>query len=308
MDFRRLRYFVAIAESGNFHRAAERLHVAQPCLTRHMNRLEAEVGVQLLERLPRGVQTTRCGAVFLEDAKRILADLKQLRDRARAEGCNPEGCLNAGFDDSVAQNITLAKASQLMKVRCPQVRLTLTPLSETHLVESLKSRDIDVGFAYDSCGEFEMDSEIACHTIQRDDMVAVLRSDDPLAHLSDISLADLHGRPVVMIAKEKAPKLGYEHMINSCRKGGLELDIVQEVESIDALFSLVSVGVGVSLVARHVRDVLSTGVILKPLRDLHVTLALSLMWRRTPVCPITEKFVDIVKSLGHSDTQTAAVG
>jgi DNA-binding transcriptional LysR family regulator len=309
MDFRRLRYFVAIAESGNFHRAAERLHIAQPCLTRHINKLEAELGTLLLERLPRGVRPTPFGATFLEDAKRILGDVRRLRDRARAAGLDPGGCLNAGFDDTVAQNITLARACQQMRARFPQVKLALVPASETELLQRLKAGEIDAAFAYDICGEFATHPGIACYTVQRDDMVAVLRADDPLARRDEILLADLVGKPVVMISKDKAPKIGYQYLLDVCRAGGLELDIVQEVESIDALLSLVSVGVGVSLIARHVRDVLSNGLVLRPVKDLNIKLDLSLMWRRTSASPNnTEKFVDIVKNIPSAPPHLQLVG
>lgn len=297
MNFRRMHYFVTIAECGNLHRAAERLHIAQPALSRQMNQLETEIGIQLLQRHPRGVEPTPFGWIFLAESKRILAQVSDLKERVRCATRNPAGKLRAGFDDSVAQNEVLAKASQIMRDRFPDVELALVAMSETQQIEALKAREIDIGFAYDICGEFMRHAEIDCHTIQNDDMVAVLRADHFLAGKKMLSLAELNGQNIVMITKEKAPKIGYQYLLKACEKGGLTLNVTQEVTSIDALFSLVSVGVGVSLVARHVRDTLPPALVLRPVSDLEVNLALTLMWRKNALSPATQHFVNIVQSL-----------
>src|SRR5215813_8694084 len=97
VELRHLRYFVAVGEEEHFGRAAERLHVVQPALTRQIRQLEEEIGCALFERLTRGVRLTEAGKSFLEEARRLLADLGRSVDRTRLVAQGKVGRLRVGF-------------------------------------------------------------------------------------------------------------------------------------------------------------------------------------------------------------------
>src|SRR3954470_8245233 len=104
MELRQLRYFAAVAEHANFNRAAERLHVAQPALSRQVGGLEKELGVVLFERLPRGVRLTPAGAAFGDRARRILAEVEAAREHALDAQRGKVGTLRLGFSVIAVKN------------------------------------------------------------------------------------------------------------------------------------------------------------------------------------------------------------
>jgi DNA-binding transcriptional LysR family regulator len=102
MELRHLRYFVGVGEEQHFGRAAERLHIAQPALSRQIQDLEKEIGVPLFERLPRGVKLSAAGRVFLEDSRRILAEVQEAARRAEQAARGLNGTLRVGFVESIS--------------------------------------------------------------------------------------------------------------------------------------------------------------------------------------------------------------
>src|SRR5438046_9564668 len=102
MELRHLRYFVAVGEEQHYNRAAQRLRVAQPALSRQIQDLEEEIGFKLFDRLPRGVKLSTAGKVFLEDAQRILQQVAEAATRARGAALGPSGTLRVGFVERVA--------------------------------------------------------------------------------------------------------------------------------------------------------------------------------------------------------------
>lgn len=300
MRLRRLRYFVKIAEVGNIHRAAEELHVAQPALTRQIMQLEADLRTQLFERLPRGMRLTASGESFLAGAKQVIAQFDELMQSAQDNSSNPFGTISVAFEDSVSQNPMIAKSLQMVRKSYPNIKVNLLPLSERHQMERLRNREIDLGFAYDNCGEFASHRELDCLVLSKDDLVLVVPQDHPLAVKSKIVIDDLVDEPFVMIAKEKAPKLGYKNLIDTCVRAGFAPDIIQEVPSIDGLFNLVSVGIGLTLCARGVRASLPANVMMRSVEALNMSFDFTLMWRRHSQSAATHRFVEVVKSIQRS--------
>ena len=141
-----VRGFVAVAEELHFGRAAERLNMTQPPLSRQIQRLEVEVGVQLLERNARGVQLTAAGSAFLEDARRLLRLAEAAPDAARRVAEGWSGSLNIGFTASWAYRL-LDDFLKHMSVSLPGVSLELTELASSQQLDALLNGDLDLGFA-----------------------------------------------------------------------------------------------------------------------------------------------------------------
>ena len=294
MDLRKLRYFAAIAETHNFRRASARLHIAQPALTRQIGDLEASLGIRLFERLPRGVRLTPFGETFLPKAKRILNDIDNLHELAQKASGKLNRVLKVGVEDSVMQNPVITKSLCMLKHEC-NVSLSIIPLSEKEQLSWLLDGSIDAGFAYDICSEFSGNSDFGRFVVQTDRILLALPKAHRLSSKASVTLSDLQGEPFVMIARDKAPTVGYDYLLGACRAGGLIINVTQEVLSMETLFAFVANSVGCSLVAEHAREYIPNDVILRPISDLKVDLELTLLWNLALTSDVANTFAQIVK-------------
>ena len=149
LDLRRLRYFVKVAELGSLTRAAEALHVAQPALSQHMRGLEAEIGVKLLARGPRGVALTEAGARMLEEARAMLTGAKSLAERVRGDSSEPEGEVVIGVGQTVG-SLLMVPLLQLAAKRLPRVRIQIREMLSGLLPELVRSGAVDFAISYNT--------------------------------------------------------------------------------------------------------------------------------------------------------------
>jgi DNA-binding transcriptional LysR family regulator len=138
MELRHLRYFVAVGEEQHYGRAAQRLRVAQPALSRQIQDLEDEIGFKLFDRLPRGVKISAAGKLFLEDTRRIL---EQVHEALRAERLarGQTGTLRVGFVESISWHSVVPESFRQFRQRHPDAELQLHPLRSPEQVEALRS-------------------------------------------------------------------------------------------------------------------------------------------------------------------------
>src|SRR5215472_15518998 len=148
VELRHLRYFVAVGEEEHCGRAAVRLHVVQPALTRQVRQLEEEIGCALFERLKRGVRLTEAGKSFLEEARRLLVDVGRSVDRTRLVAQGKVGRLRVGFSDTATYSGELPSVLHTFRARWPEVRLELFPSSSVIAAEQLRRQEVDVAFGY----------------------------------------------------------------------------------------------------------------------------------------------------------------
>src|SRR5882724_3925720 len=139
MELRHLRYFVGVGEEQHFGRAAERLHVAQPALSRQIQDLEKEIGFRLFERLPRGVKLSAAGKLFLEDARRILGEVQEATRRAERVASGKAGTLRVGFVESISWHGVVPEFFRRFRQRQPDAELQLKPLSSLQQIEGVES-------------------------------------------------------------------------------------------------------------------------------------------------------------------------
>jgi LysR family transcriptional regulator, nitrogen assimilation regulatory protein len=149
LDLRRLRYFVKVAELGSLTRAAEALHVAQPALSQHMRSLEAEVGVKLLARGPRGVALTEAGQRMLGEARAMLLGAKSLVERVRGDSSEPEGEVVIGVGQTVG-SILMVPLLELAAKRFPRVRIQIREMLSGLLPELVRSGAVDFAISYNT--------------------------------------------------------------------------------------------------------------------------------------------------------------
>src|SRR5580765_8039748 len=146
MELRHLRYFVGVGEEQHFGRAAERLHIAQPALSRQIQDLEKEIGFRLFERLPRGVKLSAAGKLFLEDARRILGELQEATRRAKRVASGKAGTLRVGFVESISWHGVVPEFFRRFRQKQPGAELTPVPMLSLAQVEAIRSGRLDAGF------------------------------------------------------------------------------------------------------------------------------------------------------------------
>src|SRR5882724_6975912 len=148
MELRHLRYFVAVGEEEHYGRAARRLHIAQPALSRQIQDLEAEIGFQLFDRLPRGVKISTAGRQFLEDARRILRQVEEATERARRVARGQSGTLRVGFTENASWHGVVPDSFRHFRERIPDGELQLNPMASLEQLEAVRAGQLDAGFIY----------------------------------------------------------------------------------------------------------------------------------------------------------------
>src|SRR5439155_371946 len=148
MELRHLRYFVAIGEEQHYGRAAHRLRVAQPALSRQIQDLEEEIGFKLFDRLPRGVKISSAGKLFLEDARRILRERTDATECAQRVAKGQSGTLRVGFTENPSWHGVVPDSFRRFRERQPDAELQLNPLTSLEQVQAIRSGRLDAGFVF----------------------------------------------------------------------------------------------------------------------------------------------------------------
>src|SRR5690348_4933429 len=138
MELRQLRYFVAVGEEQHYGRAAKRLRVAQPALSRHIQSLEEEMGFKLFDRLPRGVKINAAGKLFLDDARRILTDLNDAAATAKRIGSGLAGTLKLGYVQSLSWHGIIPESLRHFREQRPDAELQLKPLGSSDQIAAVQ--------------------------------------------------------------------------------------------------------------------------------------------------------------------------
>ena len=294
MELRHLRYFVAAAEDENFNRAAERLSVSQPALSRRIGDLEAELGVTLFHRRNKHVALAQCGKFFYNDVKRILDDLDTAKRNVRNFAQGELGTLTIGLNESVARHKIVSQALQAFSSKHPKVQLRLDPIGTTSLVDAVLTGAVDAVILY---SRPQNDAKLDYLELARDSFVVALPKQHPLSSKKRVTLADLRGEKFIWYRREIAPSLN-DRLIAACQAGGLSIDIVQNVSSESIRLQLVSVGMGLTFITSSTADFgVPDNVVTKPVSDLTVPLELDLAWRKGHDSPLLKSFIAVIRGI-----------
>lgn len=242
VSLRRLRYFLAVAEELHFGRAAARLNMAQPPLSRQIRRLEEEFGTALLDRRRGGIVLTHAGQLLVTEAERLLLGSKQMVDRVRRCGEGAAGRLTIGFVRVFTPEV-LPLILRPFYASYPDVELVLREWrTSREVLESLLTREVDIALMRgDPANEM---IEIAI--IRHDRLVAALPADHRLAAGGALRVSALEHEPFVLLSRQVHP--AYHAAIQSvCLHAGFVPRVVQEADAVDVMLSYVSAGIGVAL-------------------------------------------------------------
>jgi len=265
MELRHLRYFVAVAEERNFTRAAQRLHIAQPPLSRQIQQLEEILGVQLFERNSRPLKLTETGKFFYAHATQLLAKTSELESMTRRVG-NIERSMSVGFVASTLYGL-LPKIIRRFRDENPTVELSLHEMSTTDQLRALKEGSIDVGF-----GRIRLeDSNIRRVVLREEKMIVAFPLGHPLALAKPVSaLRDLINETLIIYPKTPRPSYA-DQVLAAFKDRGLTPSKIYEVREIQIALGLVAAGEGISIVPSSVYGLKRDDVTYKELDDPTLT-------------------------------------
>ena len=293
MELRHLRYFVGVAEEQHFGRAAERLRVAQPSLSRQIQDLESEMGFLLFDRLPRGVRLSAAGKLFLSDARRILQDVDEAKRRAERIALGKAGTLRIGIATAVSWHGLVVDSFREFRRRQPDVELELHHLLSVHQIEAILSGRLDAGFA---ASLTPWHKDLAHWEFAQDRMLLAVPQGHHLTKREGIRLRDLRDMPFVWFPRWVNPVI-YDQMMRACARGGLSAPrIVQEATDRDTNLGLVQCRIGIAWMTESTRWHCPRGIVLLPVVDMNVRLPFSLMWKKDNSSPLRQKFVAQVEA------------
>lgn len=243
MDLRQLQQFVVLAETGNFHRAAERLHMAQPPLSISIRKLEADLGTALFVRTTRGVRLTQAGEAALADARRALFHAGQARAAALSAAHGERGALRIGFVGSATYAL-LPRLIPAFRAAHPGIELILHESTSASILDRLERGLLDAGlvrFPILSSGPYTL------MPLEDDTFLAAVPAESRFAAQESIALRALANEPFIMHPSADVPNLQAVAML-LCQQAGFVPRVTQEAVQVQTIVSLVESGLGVALV------------------------------------------------------------
>jgi DNA-binding transcriptional LysR family regulator len=294
MELRHLRYFVAVGEEQHYGRAARRLRVAQPALSRQVQDLEDELGFKLFERLPRGVKLSTAGKLFLEDARRILQEVNEAAARAGRVARGRSGTLRVGFTENASWGGVVPASFRRFRELQPDAELQLQPLVSLEQLEAVRSGRLDAGFIFNMP---KGDPDVDRLPVALQHLELAVPKGHPLTTLKKLRLRALTDARFVWFPRRQSPAV-YDRLMHACFRGGLKSPhIVQEGVNEATILSLVATGLGVGWVLGTARWRCPESVVIMSVVDLSMTMPLALAWRKDNTSPLLASFIADVRRL-----------
>jgi DNA-binding transcriptional LysR family regulator len=302
MELRQLRYVIAVAEERNMTRAAERLGMQPPPLSRQIRAIEREVDAQLFRRKPRGVELTDAGSAFLENARAVLAQVDHTFEATRRTARGEQGRISVGYSSSVAFHPLVPRIIREFREAFPLVTVALVESNPTDLIERMQDERIDLAFVR----RLEPNTKgIDISSLLEEAMVVALPSGHPLTRINGGASTEL---PLKFLADETFILYGdttgtllmqSNAFVAACHAAGFRPRIGQIVSHISARLNLIAAGFGVAVVAASLQHINMDGVAFRRLKGSpQLKAPVSIAWRRGDSSPVVRQFLKLA-------TQTA---
>lgn len=289
MELKRLRYFIAVAEELHFGRAAFRLDMAQPPLSRQIGQLEKDIGALLFDRSRSQIRLTQAGEVLLERARKLFADLDGTIAEVRRIGSGSEGRLRVAFVGSSTHGVlpTLIKS---YRSHYADIDLVLTAMNNAELKRALIQREIDVAIARPAIEDDEVTSEF----LHQEPLILALPDNSPINAKPTPILADLGDETFILYPSSPRPSFA-DHILNICHDAGIGHVKTLPAMDYQTAIGLVSVGVGLSIVPESVSTTQRAGVSYRRYAGPNPGTSLSVNYRRDNCSPQLMNFIEIAR-------------
>jgi DNA-binding transcriptional LysR family regulator len=286
MELRHLESFLAIADELHFGRAAARLHISQPSLSQHLQRLERSIGVRLVDRGPHQVTLTGAGEVFRSQAGKLLAELRDAVELTREIGSGHAGTLRAGFNYPAGRRVLPPTLNRLARVH-PGLRPVLVEKRSGPQLADLAAGELDVALVFGR----PTDPYFASRTAFRTSLMALVGDGHPLCGRTEVSFAELATHPCILFHRDLSPA-SYDALTEAARRSGSTLTVADEVDDSMATGVIVATGTVVGF-ASAVRAVEAAGMGLRAIAlvDPEPVLDVSVVWAADEPSPAARSFL-----------------
>jgi len=292
MELRHLKYFVAVADERNITRAAGRLRVAQPSLSRQLSDLENEVGVKLLVRGRHGVTMTAAGREFHRRAKALLSDAVRAADAARIASGAIAGRLTVGFPTGLHLD-HLAPVIQAFRNEHPLAAFVFTHALPAVQLQGLRDGSLDVAFVTLPTQLHGMEHCV----VWRIPFEVVMPETHRLARRKSLDFHDLTGEDFVFCTRDSRPEF-YDEFFRHSTNAGFRPQVVQEVGGYPTtILALVGLGVGLSVLPHFERAEGIRGLVWRPLARPKLWSDFALVWPRKATSPLLREFVTLAQQM-----------
>ena len=288
ISLRHIRYFLAVAEELHFRRAAERLNMAQPALSRSIKHLEAQLGVQLLERSNRRVRLTHAGTVFFSGCQDVLDTMESVIVRTNKATTGELGHLVVGYTDFAICGELPAILKDFHE-QYPDISIEPEHGFTAGQLEKLKTEKLDFGFLTGPINH----SDFASTTVQDDPFIAVLYDSHPLAKQEAVGLCELAGEPFVL-GNPSGWQHFNDHLFRICHQAGFVPEVAKYAFNSEGIFGLVACEMGITIHTTCAENILRKGLVLRPIKDINATLSTIAVWRKTEVTSTQKLFAEFL--------------
>lgn len=280
MELRHLRYFVAVAEEQHMTRAAARLGIQQPPLSQQIQDLERELNVQLFDRSPRRIQLNTAGELFLEEARRLLAQADEAVARVRKSARGESGRISLGYTSSAAIHEQVPHLLKEFARRYPLIEMSVHENTTRNLLDEVHAQRLDAAFVR---ADIERYPELRAIVLSEEATVVALPLEHPLAESQDgIYLEQLQNQPFVLYRQANGPGV-QDRLFAAFQAAGFMPRIVEEVPRLLSAVTMVAAGKGLSILPQSLQSVLNQSVCYRQLIGPHAfTIPLTLAYRATP--------------------------
>ncbi|MBN3802290.1 LysR family transcriptional regulator [Paraburkholderia sp. Ac-20336] len=291
MELKQMRYFLAVAEEQHFGRAAQRLHMAQPPLTRHIRALEDELGAALFVRTPKGAELTEAGRTLLAEVPNILTLTRRATEHTQLAGQGMLGRLDVGIFTSGVLHAIPQLLARFHTDR-PGVKIGLHNLSKAGQIEALRERRISVGFNRYVPAE----DDIVVETVLKEQFIVALHEQHPLARKNTLSLGDLDNQPMILYPNAALRGLAQE-VTDAFAEERIALVVEQEVEDVITAMSLAASRFGVCITTASAANLKLPGLAYRPLRSRRLRhIELNCLYRKGDTAPALTAFLEVVRA------------
>jgi len=301
MELRHLRYFLAVGEALNFRKAAAQLRLAQPALSRQVQDLEDEIGVDLFRRSPRGVTLTAEGKVFLKEAREVLKHADESVERARALARGEYGELHIGYSAIPTEEI-LPAALGAFRRAVPRVKVLLHDLSRDKIIAGLHDATLELAVMAQATGEGMLGIEF--EILRTYPWCVALTNAHPFSRLKSVSLEKLATEPLIGLRRKDYSEY-YRILEQIFAAISAKPRIAVKCDSISSLVVEVEAGRGIALVPTILKLISGKRLIYRPLTGTTETQSVGIA-RATKgdVTPAGEKFCEILRRTSNERTKT----
>ncbi|HEV2695253.1 MAG TPA: LysR family transcriptional regulator [Verrucomicrobiae bacterium] len=287
MELRHLRYFVAVAEEENVSKAALKLHVSQPGISRQIRDLEDEIGFPLFERSAKSVRLTAAGKVFLTGARDVLQQTEAVVKKARAAAGGITGEINVGYAPSLTVQI-LPPLLRAFQEQLPQVRVALHDLSSEEMLAQLRSKKLQVSLTVQPPGK--MLRELAFLELARYQICVAVAPRHALAKLKSITLQQVAREPLIGYTRQDYPEY-HEDMGKLFASAGVKPRFVEEHEGGNSLNAAVEAGRGIALVPSSLACMVGPRLKLIPLKPALPPIPVGAVWLKENESELVKRFI-----------------